>query len=183
MPDDTPIQELLEEILESGKSPEEACADRPELLREVRRRLRRVQSVAQQLDDLFPSTDVASERVKRARSADVGGTPPRIPGYDDLSFVGRGGMGVVYKARHLNLNRIVAVKMLLSGAYASALERTRFLREAEAVARLNHPNVVQVHDMGEFEGQAYFTMEFVEGGPLAKRLVGVPWPADQAAAL
>jgi eukaryotic-like serine/threonine-protein kinase len=183
MPDDSSIQELLEEILESGKTPEEVCADHPELLREVCHRLRRVQSMQAQIDDLFPSSDAASEQVERARSRDLSGKPPNIPGYEVQSFVGRGGMGVVYKARHLKLNRIVAIKMLLSGVYASPSERARFLREADSVARLSHPNVVQVYDMGEFDGRPYFTMEFVESGTLARRLTGVPWSAGQAAAL
>ena len=92
-------------------------------------------------------------------------------------------MGVVYKARHVRLNRPVALKMLLTGAHAIPLSRERFLREAEAVAGLRHPNIVQVYDMGDQNGQPYFTMEFVEGGNLAQKLAGTPQPPRQAATL
>ena len=105
-------------------------------------------------------------------------------------LLGRGGMGVVFRARHLRLNRPVALKMMLAGAYAGPRERERFQREAEAVAGLRHPNVVQVYDVGDADGRPYFTMEFVEGGSLAQKLTGHaaagrtgrrnwwrPWPA------
>ena len=78
-------------------------------------------------------------------------------------------MGVVYRARHLRLNRPVALKMLLAGPYARPEERERFQREAEAVAGLRHPNIVQVYDVGDLDGRPYFTMEFVEGGSLAEQ--------------
>ena len=108
---------------------------------------------------------------------------PQIPGYEVEAVLGRGGMGVVYRARHLRLNRPVALKMLLAGAYAGPEERERFQREAEAVAGLRHPNIVQVHDVGDLDGRPYFTMEFVEGGSLAQKMAGTPQPARQAAAL
>src|ERR1700752_2034690 len=91
-------------------------------------------------------------------------------------------MGVVYKARHLKLNRTVALKMLLAGGYAGPRELERFKREAEAVAALQHPNIVQVHDAGEHDGFPYFTMELVEGRSLADALAGVPQPSMKAAA-
>jgi tetratricopeptide (TPR) repeat protein/predicted Ser/Thr protein kinase len=99
------------------------------------------------------------------------------------AVLGRGGMGVVYKARQLSLNRIVALKMLIGGAYAGPHERARFRCEAEAVAGLRHVNIVQVYDVAEHEGRPYFTMEFVEGGNLGQKLAGIPQPARQAAAL
>ena len=83
----------------------------------------------------------------------------------------------------MRFNRSVALKMLLNGAHASSESRERFLREAEAVAGLRHPNIVQVHDMGEQDGQPYFTMEYVEGGNLAQKLAGMPQPPRQATAL
>ena len=107
----------------------------------------------------------------------------QVPGYDVEAVLGRGGMGIVYKARHLRLNRAVALKMLLAGAYASPHERARFQREAEAVAGLRHPNIVQVYDVGDCDGRPYFTMEYVEGGSLAHQLAGAPQPARQAAQL
>jgi eukaryotic-like serine/threonine-protein kinase len=97
--------------------------------------------------------------------------------------LGRGGMGVVFRARQLRLNRVVALKMTLADAYAGPRERERFQREAEAVAGLRYPNVVQVYGVGDSGGRPYFTMEFVEGGSLAQQLAGTPQPARQAAAL
>src|SRR5580698_9977098 len=149
MPEQSPIAQLVEEILVSGRAPEEVCADFPEMLDEVRGRLRRIKTVAAQIDDLFPSSDIATDRIERTFLGGAGAKLPEIEGYEVNSLHGRGGMGVVYKARHLKLNRIVALKMLLSGDYASSAERKRFQREAMAVARLNHPHVVQVHDLGE----------------------------------
>jgi serine/threonine-protein kinase len=108
---------------------------------------------------------------------------PRIPGYEVEAVLGRGGMGVVFRALHLRLNRVVALKMLLTGGYAGPPERARFQREAEAVAGLRHANLVQVYDVADHEGRPYFTMEFVEGGSLDQRLAGTPQPARQAAAL
>src|SRR5262249_50565871 len=108
---------------------------------------------------------------------------PTIPGYEVVAVLGHGGMGVVYKARHLRLSRVVAVKMLLAGAYAGPQELARFLQEAEAVAGLRHPNIVQVYDVGDLAGLPYFTMELLEGGSLAQKLAGVPQPARKAAAL
>src|SRR5262249_50390935 len=108
---------------------------------------------------------------------------PRIPGYEVEAVLGRGGVGVVYRARHLRLNRPVALKMLLAGPHAGPEELERFLREAEAVAGLRYPNVVQLHDVGDVDGRLYFTMELVEGGSLARKLAGAPLPARPAAEL
>jgi formylglycine-generating enzyme required for sulfatase activity len=108
---------------------------------------------------------------------------PSIPGYEVLGVLGRGGMGVVYKARHMGLNRVVALKMVLAGGHAGPDELARFRGEAEAVARLKHPNVVQVYDVGESGGLPYFSLEFVEGGSLDRKLAGTPLPPNEAAAL
>jgi serine/threonine-protein kinase len=106
---------------------------------------------------------------------------PGIAGYDILGVLGQGGMGIVYKARQLNLKRTVALKTLLAGAHASPSLFARFRGEAEAVARLQHPNIVQIHEVGQHEGCPYFALEFVEGGSLAQRLRASPPPPRQAA--
>jgi serine/threonine-protein kinase len=92
-------------------------------------------------------------------------------------------VGVVYRAKHLKLNRYVALKMLLSGAFADPHELARFTREAQAVASLRHAHIVQVFDVGEFDGKPYFTTEIMEGGSLALKMAGMPLPAAQAASL
>ncbi len=107
----------------------------------------------------------------------------RVPGYEVVRELGRGGMGVVYQARHLGLGRDVALKMILAGAHADAQEQARFLAEAQAVARLQHPNIVQLYETGRHEGLLYFTLEFVDGGSLAQRLDGKPLPPAEAARL
>ncbi len=106
-----------------------------------------------------------------------------VPGYEILGVLGRGGMGVVYKARQVQLNRLVALKMVLAGDHAGEAERARFFAEAQAVACLQHPNIVQIYDISEADGRPYFSLEFCAGGSLASRLDGTPWPADRAAAL
>jgi serine/threonine protein kinase/tetratricopeptide (TPR) repeat protein len=104
-----------------------------------------------------------------------------VPGYTVLCELGRGGMGVVYKARQEGLKRTVALKMILAGAHASSDTLTRFKVEAEAVARLQHPNIVQVYEIGEHEGRPYFSMEFVDGGDLVDQIYQHPLGAKQAA--
>ena len=111
------------------------------------------------------------------------GAFPRIPNYEFECELGRGGMGVVYKARHAALRHAVAVKMILTSAHASPGEVARFVAEAEAIAAVTHPNVVQVYDLGEADGQPYFVMEYVAGGNLAGLLKGGPLPPTRAAAL
>jgi len=108
---------------------------------------------------------------------------PDLPGYEILGELGRGGMGVVYKARHVKLNRIVALKMILAGNYASQADLVRFLAEAEAVAALQHPNIVQIFEIGQHDGLPFFTLEYVDGGTLTDKVRDHPLPAGEAAAL
>jgi WD40 repeat protein len=108
---------------------------------------------------------------------------PALPGYELLEELGRGGMGVVYKARHVALDRLVALKMVLSGEFTGEQERARFRSESLAVARLSHTNVVQIFEVGEHDGRPFFVMEFCGGGSLADCLEGTPWPALRAAEL
>ena len=106
-----------------------------------------------------------------------------VPGYEILEELGRGGMGVVYKARHRRLQRVVALKMVLAGAHAGQIGLARFRAEAEAVAKLLHSNIVQIYETGEHEGRPYFSLEFVEGGSLDKRIGESPTSPRAAAQL
>ncbi len=108
---------------------------------------------------------------------------PVIPGYEVLEELGRGGMGVVYKARHLKLQRIVALKMILAGEFAGPEEVVRLRQEAEALGRLQHPNIVQIFEVGEVSGRPFCALEYVEGGALDRKLAGAPQPTREAAAL
>ena len=117
------------------------------------------------------------------------GSPPtfeprqRVGDYEILEEIGRGGMGVVFRARQISLDRIVALKMILRGELASASDLTRFRGEAESAARLHHPNVTAVYEIGDHEGQPFFSMQFVEGTTLARRIAEGPLPAREAARL
>jgi serine/threonine protein kinase len=108
---------------------------------------------------------------------------PKVAGYQILGELGRGGMGVVYKARQRGLHRLVALKMILAGAHAGDQLLSRFGIEAEAVARLQHPNIVQIYEVGQQEGLPYFSLEFVDGGPLDSRISGKPQAPREAAQL
>jgi tetratricopeptide (TPR) repeat protein len=108
---------------------------------------------------------------------------PHVPGYEILGELGRGGMGIVYQARQLGLDRVVALKMILAGTHAGTAEVARFRTEAEAIARLRHPNIVAVYEVGEHQGKPFFSLEFCEGGGLDRRLAGNPLPPEKAAEL
>src|SRR5215211_1571169 len=106
---------------------------------------------------------------------------PAIPGYTVFGQIGRGSMGVIYRAHQINLDRPVALKVLRKDAGPEV--RVRFRAEAEAAARLRHPNIAQVYDAGSHDGLPYFTMEYLDGGTLARKLGGKPHPPAEAAAV
>jgi WD40 repeat protein len=149
---DTPVNSVLAALRQPGPGPTPTRPDRP------------------------PATD--AEGAGRGPGA---GLPERVGGYAIRGELGRGGMGVVYEAWQEPLRRAVALKMMLGSRFADPRQRTRFRAEAEAVARLQHPNIVQIHEVGEHEGLPFFTLELVGGGSLAARLRGRPQPPRQAA--
>src|SRR5262249_46522984 len=113
----------------------------------------------------------------------VGPVGPVVAGYEGLAELGRGAMGVVYRARQVSLGPVVALKMIRTGGLAKPHDRGVFRREAEAVARLQHPNIVQVFEVGTHDGRPFFSQEYVEGGSLAERLACTPLPPGEAARL
>jgi serine/threonine protein kinase len=173
----------------SGKDPvvTELCRDYPELADELARRigvLQRFEKMADSIgDDLTAPAEVPQpdSAITANPFRPVGPVWPVVPGYEILAELGRGGMGVVYKARQTHLHRLVALKMILSGNQARAVELMRFRAEAEALAQLKHPNIVHIHEIGENAGAPFFSMEFVEGGSLAQTLDGKVMPPQKAA--
>jgi serine/threonine protein kinase len=128
-------------------------------------------------DQPFPQPDDIPPRLTRnTRAVSTNLTPgesreyPDVPGYEILGICGHGGMGVVYRARQLKANRLVALKLIRAVEHASPTERLRFQIETEAVARLQHPHIVQLYEVGEVRGQPFFSLEFCDSGALTEQL-------------
>lgn len=136
------------------------------------------------VNDLLPEPAQAKRGTLGTTNTTTTGGPPgeRWGDYELLEPIGRGAMGAVFKARHVRLNRLVALKLIHHGRHASESERKRFLREAEAAARLQHSHIVTLYETGEAEGQPYLAMEYVPGKTLAEAIGEKPLPPRQAAA-
>lgn len=177
------LVDQLTQALHAGEAPDVdgLAARHPEIADELRE-LWATMAVAQccfRAEASAPST--ASVAVPMRTDDAV--TPTFVGEFELLSELGSGGMGVVYQARHRGLDRVVALKMVRQGAHASPAELVRFREEAVSAARLNHPHVVPVYEVGEHHGQPFFTMQYVAGTTLAARLADGPLPAREIAAL
>lgn len=194
MTDSTRLMDLVvrwQELREQGQAITlaELCRDCPELIEPVKEQLQALQSLASFLN-------TPGDRSEAAATADTMDDAPKsglstmaVSGYEILEELGRGGMGVVYKARQVALKRLVALKMILGGSLAGDYQRQRFRNEAEAVARLRHPNIVQIYDVGEWRSgelgpaMPFLALEFCDGGTLSQKLRGTALPPRAAAEL
>jgi serine/threonine protein kinase len=143
--------------------------------------LREFPQYIRQLQLLYQADQIVEQALGTSTPTPYHPTPPED--YQLLEEIGRGGMAIVFKARQRSLDRIVALKMIRTGDHADADERRRFNREAQAVARLQHPNIVQIYEVGKADGQPFLALEFVHGQSLARHLNGTPLPPRLAASL
>jgi serine/threonine protein kinase len=190
MTGDGGVSELLlrwRELRQQGLpvTAEDVCKDAPDLLAELKRRIAAIEAMEQRLG----MGTVTEGAAPASSAATMAGTSPSVPsidplsvpGYELLEVLGQGGMGVVYRARQIKLKRLVAVKMLRNDFHPRPQQMARFWGEAEAVAKLQHPHIIQIYDYGETDNRPWFSMELVEGGNLAQKLAGKPAPPAHAA--
>jgi serine/threonine-protein kinase len=198
-----PVEEYLRQFPTVGADPEtaleliygefflrEELGERPALAEYLERF---PQYAARLREQVALHEALGPDPVSTRSGADTGGLPlapfppvvagSAVAGYEVLGELGRGGLGVVYKARQVKLNRLVALKMIRRREGLLAEHLARFRTEAEAIARLQHPNIVQIYDMGEHEGQPFLALELVEGSTLAQQVNGPSWPARRSAEL
>jgi serine/threonine-protein kinase len=189
---DVRLAALINKVLEEDQAGadaqiEQLAAENPEYADE----LRELWGVAEVAEDFGKPISEYHERINDDRFqpdrdqewVELSTTSPKFDDYELYEELGRGGMGVVYRARHISLDRIVALKIVLGAAVATRADLARFRGEAETAARLNHPNIVPVYDVGERDGLPYFTMRYIHGTTLAQRLAEGPMPAREAAEL
>jgi serine/threonine-protein kinase len=179
------LQELTEQVRQGRRPDVEAVArHHPDLADELRQ-LWPALVLAEELAKPAAHSLASQDQPEQIPSPTETSLPPGLPrtfgDYELLEEIGRGGMGVVYKARQHSLNRLVAIKMILRGELASAADLARFRAEAESAARLEHPNIVPVYEVGECDGQAYFSMKCVEGTTLGRLAAKGPLPPREAA--
>jgi eukaryotic-like serine/threonine-protein kinase len=148
---------------------------------EIIRRLKLVGSSSVPFTPDPAGTTIGYSSQLELAAPDIDSQWPAVPGYEIIEELGQGGMGVVFKARHLALQRIVALKMLQNWTRAGEKGLARFRAEADVIARLQHPNIVQIYDVGDVAGRPYFVLEYVAGGSLAQYLNGTPQSARLAA--
>jgi WD40 repeat protein/predicted Ser/Thr protein kinase len=170
------IDSILARWEAGGVTLDRLCQDHPSLRPEVERRVEALRAMAPWLTQGH-TPGLHGDLAEEEQSA------PALPGYELLGELGKGGMGVVYKARQTALNRLVAVKMVLAEGLLNPDNRARFQIEAEVIARLHHPNIVQIHEVGEAGGKPYLVLELIEGGNLHGRLRDRPLHPDEAARL
>jgi len=176
---------LLDRVLESSRNGQSAALEaiiheHPDLgteLRELWATMQIAEDFAE-ISELFADSSLTTGDQTIQAAAPL---PQNCGDYELLGEIGRGGMGVVYKAHQKSLDRIVALKMILRGDTASLADIARFRAEAESAAQLHHPNIVNVYEVGEFDGRPFFSMKLVEGTTLAKRITEGPLPSIKAA--